>query len=82
MSKKPQLSDISGIGEKLEEKLREAGIKTVLNLSRADAAKLADKVDGLGEKGAILHKRGSENPWNKGEEARKEEGNKGQEAQG
>lgn len=47
MSKKPELKDLPGLGPKLEEKLREAGIKTVLNLSRANADKLAEKVDGL-----------------------------------
>ncbi|MGQ4911406.1 MAG: 50S ribosomal protein L32e [Candidatus Thorarchaeota archaeon] len=52
MSKKPQLSDIPGIGDKLEEKLREAGVKTVLNLSRAKPDKLAAKVDGLSAKRA------------------------------
>lgn len=52
MSKKPQLSDISGIGEALEEKLRAAGIKTVNSLSKADPKKIAEKVDGLGEKSA------------------------------
>jgi len=49
MSKKPELSDLPGLGPKLEEKLQEAGIKTVLNLSRAKADKLAAKVDGLSE---------------------------------
>jgi large subunit ribosomal protein L32e len=49
MSKKPELSDLPGLGPKLEEKLREAGVKTVLNLSRAKADKLAVKVDGLSE---------------------------------
>jgi large subunit ribosomal protein L32e len=49
MSKKPELSDLPGLGPKLEEKLREAGVKTVLNLSRAKADKLAAKVDGLSE---------------------------------
>ncbi|TFG33817.1 50S ribosomal protein L32e [Candidatus Thorarchaeota archaeon] len=49
MSKKPELIDMPGLGPKLEEKLREAGIKTVLNLSRAKADKLAEKVDGLSE---------------------------------
>ena len=52
MSKKPELKDLPGVGPKLEDKLREAGIKTVLNMSRADAAKLADKVEGLSESGA------------------------------
>jgi large subunit ribosomal protein L32e len=47
MSKKPELKDLPGLGPKLEEKLREAGVKTVLNLSRAKADKLAEKVDGL-----------------------------------
>ncbi|TFG33270.1 50S ribosomal protein L32e [Candidatus Thorarchaeota archaeon] len=49
MSKKPELSDLPGLGPKLEEKLREAGVKTVLNLSRAKADKLAAKVEGLSE---------------------------------
>jgi large subunit ribosomal protein L32e len=47
MSKKPELKDLPGLGSKLEEKLREAGIKTVLNLSRAKADKIAEKVQGL-----------------------------------
>ncbi len=52
MSKKPELKDLPGVGPKLEEKLRAAGIKTVLNISRAKADKLADKVEGLSENGA------------------------------
>jgi large subunit ribosomal protein L32e len=52
MSKKPQLSDISGVGDALEEKLRAAGVKTVNSLSKADPKKLAEEVDGLGEKSA------------------------------
>ena len=52
MSKKPKLTDIPGLGAKMEEKLVEAGVKTVLKLSRAKADKLAAKVDGLSEKGA------------------------------
>jgi large subunit ribosomal protein L32e len=52
MSKKPELKDLPGVGPKLEDKLREAGIKTVLNMSRAKADKLAEKVDGLSESGA------------------------------
>ncbi len=52
MSKKPELKDLPGVGPKLEEKLREAGIKTVLSMSRAKADKLAEKVDGLSESGA------------------------------
>ncbi|TFH08420.1 MAG: 50S ribosomal protein L32e [Candidatus Thorarchaeota archaeon] len=54
MSKKPEISDLPGLGPKLEEKLREAGIKTVLNLSRAKADKLAAKVDGLSESRAEI----------------------------
>jgi large subunit ribosomal protein L32e len=52
MSKKPKLTDVPGLGAKMEEKLIEAGIKTVLKLSRAKADKLGAKVDGLSEKGA------------------------------
>lgn len=52
MSKKPELKDLPGVGPKLEEKLRDAGIKTVLNMSRTKADKLADKVEGLSESGA------------------------------
>lgn len=52
MSKKPELKDLPGVGSKLEEKLRKAGIKTVLNMSRAKADKLAEKVEGLSESGA------------------------------
>ncbi|MHA2151984.1 MAG: 50S ribosomal protein L32e [Candidatus Thorarchaeota archaeon] len=53
MSKKPELKDLPGVGPKLEEKLRAAGIKTVLNVSRASADKLAGKVEGLSESGAL-----------------------------
>ena len=52
MSKKPQLSDVPGIGPAMEEKLRDAGIKTVLSLSKMDPKKLSDKVDGVGESSA------------------------------
>ena len=52
MSKKPELKDLPGVGPKLEDKLREAGIKSVLNMSRAKADKLAEKVEGLSESGA------------------------------
>ncbi len=52
MSKKPELKDLPSVGPKLEEKLRAAGIKTVLNMSRAKAEKLAEKVEGLSESGA------------------------------
>lgn len=49
MSKKPTLTDIPGLGPKLEEKLREAGVKTVAKLSKSNPEKLAAKVDGLSE---------------------------------
>ncbi|MFW9845200.1 MAG: 50S ribosomal protein L32e [Candidatus Thorarchaeota archaeon] len=52
MSKKPTLTDVPGLGPKMEEKLREAGFKTVAKLSKASADKLAAKVDGLSESGA------------------------------
>jgi len=52
MSKKPELKDLPGVGTKQEEKLRAVGIKTILNLSRAKADKLAEKVEGLSESGA------------------------------
>jgi large subunit ribosomal protein L32e len=52
MSKKPELKDLPGVGPKLEDKLRAAGIKTVLKMSRAQADKLAEKVEGLSESGA------------------------------
>ena len=48
MSKKLPLTDVPGVGPAMEEKLREAGIKTAYSLSKADPAKLAEKVDGLG----------------------------------
>jgi large subunit ribosomal protein L32e len=49
MPKKPKLSDISGLGPKTVEKLEEAGIKTVLKLSKMKADKLSSMVDGIGE---------------------------------
>lgn len=52
MSKKPTLTDVPGLGPKMEDKLREAGIKTVAKLSKSSADKLAAKVDGLSEAGA------------------------------
>ncbi|MFW9848129.1 MAG: 50S ribosomal protein L32e [Candidatus Thorarchaeota archaeon] len=52
MSKKPQLGDVPGIGPKMEEKLREAGVKTPASLSKAKPEKLAEKVDGLSVAGA------------------------------
>ncbi len=52
MSKKLSLTDVPGVGPAMEEKLREAGIKTAYSLSKADPAKLAEKVEGLGLKTA------------------------------
>jgi large subunit ribosomal protein L32e len=52
MSKKPKLSDVPGIGPVMVKKLEEAGIKTVLSLSKMDPKKLANKVDGIGESNA------------------------------
>jgi large subunit ribosomal protein L32e len=52
MSKKSTLGDVPGIGEKMEEKLREAGVKTPVSLSKANPEKLAGKVDGLSVAGA------------------------------
>ncbi len=48
MARKPKLSDIDGIGPAMEEKLREAGIKSPVSLSKADPEKLAEEVSGLG----------------------------------
>ncbi|MHA2118147.1 MAG: 50S ribosomal protein L32e [Candidatus Thorarchaeota archaeon] len=52
MSKKPKLTDVPGLGPKMEEKLKEAGFKTVTKLSKSVPEKLAAKVDGLSEAGA------------------------------
>ena len=52
MSKKSKLSDVPGIGPAMEEKLRDAGIKTVLSLSKMDPKKLSEKVEGVGETSA------------------------------
>jgi large subunit ribosomal protein L32e len=52
MSKKPKLSDVPGVGPAIQEKLHDAGIKTVLSLSKMDPKKLAEKVDGVGETSA------------------------------
>jgi large subunit ribosomal protein L32e len=52
MSKKPELTDLSGLGPKMEEKLRAAGVKTVAKLSKSVPEKLAGKVDGLSEASA------------------------------
>ncbi|MHA1485301.1 MAG: helix-hairpin-helix domain-containing protein, partial [Candidatus Thorarchaeota archaeon] len=49
MSKKPVLTDMDGVGPKLEEKLVAAGFKTVAKVSKSDPGKLANKVDGLSE---------------------------------
>lgn len=48
MSKRLPLTDVPGVGPAMEEKLREAGIKTAYALSKADPEKLAEKVEGLG----------------------------------
>ena len=52
MSKKPTLTDVPGLGPKMEEKLRVAGVKTVAKLSKSVPEKLAAKIDGLSEAGA------------------------------
>ncbi len=49
MSKKPVLTDMDGVGPKLEEKLVAAGFKTVAKVSKSDPAKLANKIEGLSE---------------------------------
>jgi len=49
MSKKPVLTDMDGVGPKLEEKLVAAGFKTVAKVSKSAPAKLANKVEGLSE---------------------------------
>ncbi|MHA2141529.1 MAG: 50S ribosomal protein L32e [Candidatus Thorarchaeota archaeon] len=52
MSKKPTLTEVPGLGPKMEEKLRDVGVKTVAKLSKSAPEKLAAKVDGLSESGA------------------------------
>ncbi|MFW9967353.1 MAG: 50S ribosomal protein L32e [Candidatus Thorarchaeota archaeon] len=52
MSKKQELTDVPGLGPIMQEKLIEAGIKTVKKLSKSSPEKLAAKVEGLGETGA------------------------------
>ncbi len=52
MSKRLPLTEVPGVGPAMEEKLRDAGIKTAYALSKADPEKLAEKVDGLGKAGA------------------------------
>ena len=52
MSKKPTLTDVPGLGPKMEKKLKEAGFKTVAKLSKSVPEKLAAKVNGLSEAGA------------------------------
>lgn len=52
MPKKPTLTDVPGLGPIMQEKLREAGVKTVAKLSKSAPEKLAAKVDGLSEYGA------------------------------
>jgi ribosomal protein S25 len=51
-AKKLELTDIDGVGPKTAESLRSAGFKTVASLAKTDAAKLAKKVDGIGETAA------------------------------
>jgi len=46
---KPLVSDLPGVGSATEEKLAEAGFKTVLKISKADSAKIAEKVSGISE---------------------------------
>lgn len=52
MSKKPKLTEVPGLGSKMEEKLAEAGVKTVAKLSKSKSDKLAAKIEGLSEAGA------------------------------
>ncbi|MFX1415480.1 MAG: 50S ribosomal protein L32e [Promethearchaeota archaeon] len=52
MSKKPKLTEVPGLGPKMQEKLAEAGVKTVAKLSKSKADRLAAKVEGLSEAGA------------------------------
>ena len=52
MSKKPKLTEVPGLGPKMQEKLAGAGIKTVAKLSKSKSDKLAAKVEGLSEAGA------------------------------
>jgi len=48
-AKKPEISEIAGVGPKTVDALREGGFKTVAAISKADPAKLAKKVDGVSE---------------------------------
>lgn len=47
--KEPSLSDISGVGPTLEERLIDAGYKNLNDLARAEAEEVATKVDGISE---------------------------------
>jgi ribosomal protein S25/predicted flap endonuclease-1-like 5' DNA nuclease len=49
---KHELPDIDGIGPSMQEKLKDAGYKTVLQLSEAKIEELTSKVDGIGESSA------------------------------
>lgn len=51
-AKKYALTDIDGVGPKTAESLKAGGFKTVASLAKTDAAKLAKKVDGVGETAA------------------------------
>ncbi len=46
---RPSLTEISGVGKKLEKNLSAAGYDSIARLSRANVSSLADRVDGLGE---------------------------------
>jgi predicted flap endonuclease-1-like 5' DNA nuclease len=47
--KKPELTDIDGVGPKTAEALKEGGFKTVAALSKASVDKLSKKIDGIAE---------------------------------
>jgi len=47
--KQPSLSDISGVGPTLEERLIDAGYKNLIDLAQAEAGEIATKVDGISE---------------------------------
>ena len=51
-AKKFDLTDIDGVGPKTAESLKSGGFKTVASIAKTDAAKLAKKVDGIGETAA------------------------------
>ncbi|MBS3794685.1 MAG: 50S ribosomal protein L32e [Candidatus Thorarchaeota archaeon] len=47
--KEPSLSDISGVGPTLEERLIDGGYKNLNDLAQAEAGEIATKVDGISE---------------------------------